>query len=393
MRSSLNDRLLPNEEILYRSVWLEDRPVDSPILYFLKTENLKFFGNLKEWLYRVQNLLKEINTTTVELTLSEKAFLQRDLLQAYVFLSHSKKILEFDSIELKLLDQILIEISSVIGEIRLSEDALSELKRGFNYGEWGGGEKWNLKDNYLPLSDIINTNGWKIIGNLARAHNFTFRGSSVFRSYIKIPNYSINETIAFIDGVSEIHKQYKGKMGPPPVLPPIPEGSEVALIRTIGLINDKNEYVDTEIVEEVFLRLFKYSKPKRDAQSSDYKGTYYYHYKIDRRKFLSGEEFYMNRRYDCDISFSGFMGEVPDYRHTLYSYVTTTASNCRECHSSQFYGTHSLFSLEKLKIEDSAKEMYYDKKNLINKSPEIMSLIEMMKDRPTGNAKTINTPP
>jgi hypothetical protein len=215
----------------------------------------------------------------------------------------------------------------------------------------------SLAVSYLPLRVIAEDTSWMEIqgGGAPFRHFVSYGGRSFIRVYIRSPGLR-NEELQRL--WRSLYRSYGKDLHITGVKEQTPAGLETMLIRTFGVFLEDGRYEDTGWPEEVILRRFKYSTDRVDPSSSDFRGTQFFQYKLDRSLLRkSPSSLGLRRVYDDDWQFYGFFGDVPDRGNSYSDAVTTMRSNCIACHSELFYGLSTIFSFERDPVSSLQKQL------------------------------------
>jgi hypothetical protein len=172
-------------------------------------------------------------------------------------------------------------------------------------------------------------------------HFRAYGGRSFIRIFIMTPG--LNEA-DFYDYWAKVTEQFGMQVTVSASVPNLPAGTQTVLLRTFGLFLDDGTYADSEVPEEVLVRVLKYTETTLDPHTSDGLGTLHYQYKLRRERFLADPSTMgLERIQDTDGQFYGYFGEVPE--STSSEHLTTMRANCIGCHSEVLYGASTIFSL------------------------------------------------
>ena len=205
--------------------------------------------------------------------------------------------------------------------------------------------RFNLTDNYLPERVVRSHAEWYQFPFSPGAikHFRDFGGRSFIRIFAKSPGQSNYQFEDYWKRTYAIHGEHATAHSN--VLP-LPAGTETMLIRTWSVFLTDDSAADSGFPEEVILRIFKYQKQTLDLTTSDYRGTLFYQYKMQRRKLLGNpDSLGLVRVREVSPQFFGFFSEVPDPQNATSKMLTTMRFNCIGCHSELLYGSATVFSL------------------------------------------------
>jgi hypothetical protein len=279
----------------------------------------------------------------------EKALAQRDLFQIYglVTLAGSRAP---DAGTRALAVRLERLIGEAFYQVLLSKSEYLELRELLPTRvppHFAARSSGTLVEDYLPLRAIADDTSWTEVPARGKPfrHFRDYRGRSFIRVYIRAPEDAPQE---FLVQWRELFKQYGRRLHTSAVRQRPAEGLETMLVRSFGVFLISGEYMDSYWPEEVILRIFKYSDPRMDHETSDFRGTLFYQYKLSRRGALAEPaSLGLVRVYDDDVRFFGFFGDVPDPSNSYSDTVTTMRVNCISCHSELFYGLSTIFSFER----------------------------------------------
>lgn len=277
-----------------------------------------------------------------------KAILQRDLLQAYSVLYRATEVAADVSLE-PAIQLLLGKLASAFSETLFTPaeyEQLVALLPGAIPASFTENTPSTLVENYLPRGAIANDATWYVVppGPVPFVHFSHFRA----RSFVKVFMRSQDSKVSFDELRSYLFERYGQDLHATSVSDPVPKQLETMLVRTFGVVLKNGNYKDSHWPEEVLLRIFKYPRYKIDRDTSDFRGTLFFQYKLSREELLRDpSSLGLQRIRDDDNQFFGFHGETMDPRNSYGAAVTTMRSNCIGCHEELFYGLNTVFSFER----------------------------------------------
>jgi len=359
---SLND-------VYVRNIWGTNLAVDEPSWIDAPDAIDSYWLSVPRGEARLRQLMAAVTPDVVDLveglarsrprfgSVLEKALFQRDVWQVFSFCSDLMHV-ELSAPEAARRNALLEALAALMRELRLSEEeyrALLDARAGrVDRGRFSDANPWDLSVDYLPRRVLGEAPGWHPLPFTAQAsrHFRFFRGRSFIQIDIKPPGMSADDFYRYWD---RLHRKFGSDIHLHTGQPPLPEKTELLLLRTFGLFLQDGTYVDSTLPEEVLLRLFKHQRPRLDRETSDYRGTLLYQYKLNRRELLAdGSRLGLRRTAEDAPQFYGFFGEAPDPYNSYSDSISTMRFNCIACHSEHQYGVGTVFSMTRKPVLPSA---------------------------------------
>lgn len=297
----------------------------------------------------------------------ERALLQRDLLQVFHVL-HAAWSSEPIKEQKSKAEQAMQALSELLEEMTFNESDLLNLRSLrpslINSEDYVTLNHFDLKEHYLPQVVLSEQAEWyPMCFSVDRNQHFrTYLGRSFIRIYWKSPGCSKEE---FYDYWDDVYARFEDKNHVSSDVPDLPPRSETVLVRTFGVLLEDLTLADSGFPEEVIMRLFLTPTPRYNLETSDYRGTIQYQYKMRRRKLIDNPgSLGLVRIHDDSPSYHGFFADVPDLRNAYRAALTTMRYNCIDCHSPLLYGSKSVFSLGRKRVptwEDQFKQSEFVK--------------------------------
>lgn len=296
----------------------------------------------------------------------EKALIQRDLLQAcYVFARTAQILRETGETAAAMRAQMALDsIAPILARYLLSERELRSLQQDFHLRYMRcratpQSQPASLASSYLPTPVIAGAemDGWyrMMFHADTNLHFLHFAGRSFISVWFRAPGLDKDQFYSYWD---DIARRYGARVNLSAHVPRLPRGTETGLVRTFSVILDDLTIADSGIPEEVLVRLFKWDRAQPDSTTSDYKGTVHFQWKMSRQLLLAGRGSYgLKRILEEDPSFLGFYTDVPDTAQSYRDCITTMRYNCVMCHSEALYGSSTVFSLGRRRVND-IEEMF-----------------------------------
>jgi len=200
---------------------------------------------------------------------------------------------------------------------------------------------------YLPAPVHTSSSDWVELPFYDRApkHFIDYQGRSFIRVYIKTPGMDRDAFLTFWRELNDLFGEGL-HLNTTAGLPPM---TETLLVRSIGTFCQDGTYVDTRIVENVLMRVFKYAVQRLDMTTSDYRGMYLLSYTLQRRRLLDDPTSLGLVEDDLDSpAYFGFLSTAPDLGNAYSDSLTTVRFNCISCHSELHYGPQTVFSLSRM---------------------------------------------
>ena len=301
-------------------------------------------------------------------SVTEKALFQRDVFQLYDIFAYCTNFskVDMDRTVLVARDRTQAALKSLLTRLRLQESDYQELTNNFtedmaeaaNQHRFELENPFDLSHKFLPLPHALDGTGWYEMrfGSIGNRHFNHFWGRSFVRVFARTPGWSQEQLYAYWD---EVNQKFGQAVHVSPDVPPVPAGTQLMLVRTFAVLLTDGTLADSGIPEEVLIRAFKTSEDGLDLNSSDFRGTYFYEYKLSRRLLLRDPaSLGLVRHLDDDPVFFGFNTEVPDLGTALDAGLTTMRYNCIICHAQLHYGSSTFFSLEKPRLKDSKADQF-----------------------------------
>ncbi len=303
-------------------------------------------GDLNEAERLIASLAKE--TSFVFRNIREKALFQRDVVavsQTFQDLIDDGQ----DDARVLQLRGIADGLTRLLRRVTFTSPELSALRDEV----FGGGQRppftttctFDLKENYLPDVILKKNHDWfEIPFDAVPARHFIAYGGRCFvRTFLRAPGMSQSAIRDYLNGIARtfgIGATLSAEV------PPLPSGTETVLLRTFGVFMEDGSYADTNIPEEVLVRVFKYRKDQvLDMSTSDYRGTMLYQYKMRRAKLIREPgTLGLERLGEDSVQFYGFFNEIPDLSESRDETLTTMRANCVGCHSELLYGASTVYS-------------------------------------------------
>jgi hypothetical protein len=278
----------------------------------------------------------------------EKALFQRDVLQAGMIFQEAVGA-EKDPQTREAGGRALKALASLWGHLLLTEAEYRTLvkirPRQADPGHFTTTNRFDLSRDYLPGRVLADEPGWYALPYTTRAseHFEHYAGRSFVRVYLKPAGQTRAQFYRYWDDVAA---QFGTNITRDGRVPPLPAGTETLLVRSFAVFLADGSCADSGFPEEILMRLFKYDETRLDPATSDYRGTLFYRYRMQRRPLLAQvQSLGLRRVQDEDRQFYGFLSEVPDHRAAYSAHLTTLRSNCIGCHSETFYGANTVYSL------------------------------------------------
>ena len=292
----------------------------------------------------------------------EKALFQRDVFQLYfIFSKFTNTVQGLDPADARRGYNVAGSLRALLKKFLLTESEYRELtdlytRRIMNTKV--SEDPFDLARDYLPLKEISKTNSWYEMRFSAQEnkHFNHYGGRSFVRVFARSENWSQHDFYSYWDDVQQ-------KFGPrvhiSARVPILPAKTQFLLLRTFAVLLQDGTVADSKIPEEVLIRAFKTSTNQLDLRSSDYRGTYFYVYKLSRRAMLTKpNSIGLTRRLENDPAFYGFHTDVPDLTTAHDAGLVSMRFNCIECHSVALYGSGTIFSLEKQRLINPSVDQF-----------------------------------
>lgn len=332
------------------TVELSEAPLDS---FWAQTgKSDEQFIRFLEAVQTGNELLEQLTGAEVSFrTALEKALFQRDIVTIAQMANKARHLAREENQKI-IINRFYEKLIALVSRLSLKAHELQEVHRHLLKSSasrtFARTCTFDLNEDYMPPVVWGPTSGWFEFPSdeSSRDHFDGFGGRCFIKAYSALPGFSEEDFYNYWVDITD-------KSGPHPTrtsgLPPLPEGTQTVLIRTFGVFLDDGSFADSQIPEEVILRIFKHREPKIDMTTSDFLGTLFYQYKLSRSKFASQpDSLGLERVRDTDGQFFGFYSNIPDRsRTTGENGYTTMRSNCIACHSEQLYGPSTIFSLSR----------------------------------------------
>jgi len=288
----------------------------------------------------------------------EKALFQRDVFQLYYILVKCTNAPDIPSDASLFCRQALLvkTIKQLLDNLRFNSEEYEMLTNQFcenltsaiQQHVFEEEDSFDPTKNFMPLQKILCQEGWYEM-QFASGDNVHFNhygGRSFVRVFVQPAQWS-QEDFNVYWGV--VQHQFGNAVHLYAGVPPLPAGTKFTLLRTFAILMTDGTVVDSGIPEEILIRAFKTSKDKLDLNSTDYRGTYFYVYKMSRRALLETPvSLGLIRHFAEDPAFPGFDSDVPTLEKSRNNgaQIRTMRQQCIECHSLARYGSGTVFSLE-----------------------------------------------
>jgi len=299
---------------------------------------------------------------------AEKALFQRDVFQLYyVYVNctnYTKTSLPGNALAGR--DRTLASLRGLLDRLRLdarqyqrlANDFVENLNRGTRDHPFEEDNPFDPALNFLPLRRARDGAGWfEMRFDASQNRHFNhYGGRSFVRVFARVPGWSPERFYAYWD---EVYDKFGDWVHLNSHVPALPAGSQFMLVRTFSVLMQDGTVTDSGIPEEILIRAFKTAGSAIDCQSSDFRGTYYYVYKLNRHLFLTEPASLGLVRYsDTAPTFYGFYQDVPDLNTSRDAGVATVRYNCISCHALVHYGSSTLFSLERPRLKEPGADPF-----------------------------------
>jgi hypothetical protein len=288
----------------------------------------------------------------------EKALFQRDLFQLFSSF-HRATVFSSDADLTSRGKKTLDSLARLMMKTLLTREELSKLHQMLPEDTTEAGfqkeSPFRSTGNYLPTRVVKEEESWLRLPlpTEATAHSNAFRGRSFISVFFKQPGL---DKVSLEHHWQSILRQWKD---PRTVVPQVQwkaAGLETMLVRSFGVFLQDMTFVDSRFPEEVLIRAFKYDLSTLDPESSDFRGTQQYQYKMRRRALLANpKSLGLQRIQEDDRQFLGFFSESPDAFNVGTRTLTSMRFNCISCHSTASYGIDTIFSLRRSPVVDEKK--------------------------------------
>jgi len=274
----------------------------------------------------------------------EKMLFQRDLFQI-MHVVYRVFISVRDEKDINRARILLDELFVLFPKTFLTETELEDIRsRELEPGGYSSINTWKMENNYLP--DLLFGNEprfAKIPLREDQSIHFTkHSGRSFFYVYIKVPDWSGEKVINYWREVSSQH----GEEGEVENFEVLPAGTETMLTRSAGVFLADGTYADSGVFEEVLLRIFKHAIRTLDVNTTDFWGTNYSEFVLDRTRFLKNHNDIALKEKSMDsLSYWGFWGEAYDPSPMPFPAITTMKWNCYTCHALVGYGSETILTM------------------------------------------------
>jgi hypothetical protein len=334
-----------------RQVLLPDAPLESAYWWEAQSQSRAS----ESFIHGIADILREESRNPecargpVWSSVLEKALAQRDLVQIHGLVSVVHVALG-DRESGELASDVESSLASLIKHALLSETEYRQLRALLPRSiprTFAREPSYTLSENYLPKRLLANDPAWLEISGRGTPfrHVVNYRGRSFVKVYVRAPGVEATRLAALW---SELYGKYGSKLHTSVVTEEPPPRLETMLVRTFGVYLNDGRYRDSFWPEEVILRMIRRPQPTVDLASSDFRGTFFYQYRMSRGEALRDpSSLGLRRTLDDDPQFFGFFGDVPDRRTSYSNTLTTMRSNCTGCHSELFYGLATIFSFER----------------------------------------------
>ena len=313
---------------------------------------IRLLGNGRK-LLDLSGRVSELAGALVEAPLRFRSVMEKALLQRYLhqmcLLCQDAIARESDSAVQAAGWSALRSLAQALFRCSLSEEEFRALRSllpaRVPEGRFATGRGFDLGRDYLPSRVVGPDAGWvEIPFRVDETLHFKhYRGTSFVRVFIRPEGMSEERFFAYWD---DLTRRFGERIPMDGRAPPLPAGTETLLVRTFAVRLESGEYADSGFPEEVTLRAFRFAEERLDPESSDFRGTYLYQYKMRRRLLLADPgSLGLARIRDDDPAFFGFFTEVPPPGGVAGVYLTTRRNNCISCHSEMYYGVNTVFSL------------------------------------------------
>lgn len=177
---------------------------------------------------------------------------------------------------------------------------------------------------------------------VANVHFQTFGRRSFSRTYIRAPALLVPELQAVHVALASTFAKRLNVTNRSDTLK-LPAGTTTLLVRTAGVYTTSGMFVDSGLFEEILTREFLSRDAKVTADSTDLRGTRYRQWRMHRDL---ADTVLLKEIGPDDLTFPGFLTDVPGPLNTTGGVLTRMRFNCEACHMTTAFGTNSIFSLQ-----------------------------------------------
>jgi hypothetical protein len=286
----------------------------------------------------------------------KRVLLQRDLWTLFDFMIQRHIDRKGDADTRQHRNEVCYKLARVIQALALSAETLAKLpdnyRQAIESGHFAATHDFDPNRNYLPPTILTNSDDWQELDfyqatrseDVERRYVFlhmrAFQGRSYFRVFLRFPN-GRSQLEAYLKEIDSEWIDWRksaqhGSISLKPGAPPLPEGTEVALLQFLIALDPQLKLVPTSLCESVRLLIFKNSTGTTDPTTNLGNGVNAAKYTLKRRLAFS----------DGGMRHGGLHREpddLPVYRVLFENekakdwggrgrYFQLTA-DCRSCHS------------------------------------------------------------
>jgi hypothetical protein len=283
---------------------------------------------------------------------AKRAILQSELWAVFDWTAASRHPPEYEAA----IGGLQSRLARIIAQLSLSDEQIRSLQD--NYTQAVDSHRWAdrfdpraPKQPFLP-SDLFQKNGpWVLINPAGRlgtpAHFELASGRSVFSVFIHLPG-GRQATLDYLNRVNAFSQPLVLQSGQSvesrhivlnPDFPQFPEGTQLALLRQMMLIDRNGELVQSHLVESLQIRVYRRIAVSL-ANSGDDPPQAFVEFLLRKSELFNGESGGLVAMKSGNKVFSLLMTmpfdplEFPAQQHLPYRDQRRPALDCRECHVS-----------------------------------------------------------
>lgn len=298
----------------------------------------------------------------------QRAVLQRDLWAAFDYYLGRNIVRQGDKATRRRRDELCRKLALALNHLTLTTTEIAALPDNYaaavRSGRFADAHDFDPAVDYLPHGLLTDPDQWQEIDffqpkdvttdireRFVTLHTRNYLARSYYRIFYRFPGgrLALNEYLkAFeVNGIDWKHSAQHGSAKISKDAPPLPVGTEVALVQFLMTLDDQLNPTPTPIVESIQMRTFRNIDGKSEPPTSTGVGMNMYEYTMKRRLLFDGLKHGGLERTPDDhpIYRVIFLGpKAPDWGENGRSF--TLMQDCRRCHTGAGQiGVQTVFSI------------------------------------------------
>ena len=322
---------------------------------------------------QAMTLLDEFLATHAERLIADplkRAMLQRDLWAIFDWLNlGDDNRLPREELQAKLVQAIRRLALSPDQIKRLPDNYSAAIKSKLFPAQY---QSENSTKSFLPPELLQTVGPWVVIGDErgritapVHAQSSPFGGRSTFLVLMRLPG-GRDATLSYLQQLRKFPRPMVYNTGramdsepmiPNPDLPQFPEGTQLALVRRLILIDDQGNLTPTSLTESVQIRVYRSIPAGIEIREMEARRTQdVFEFRLDRKKLFGGEAGGLREVLREETDFMLFRAHGIDWFEKLgdpESAKSSALNQCASCHASP--GIHSVLSYSERRFQPSIR--------------------------------------